>query len=99
MTTTPIAGTLTHDEVAQLLHWSSATLYRARAEGRVPEPDATLGPRSVRWRATTISRWIEGGCLPPRSAISVRKQKEAAARPKKPVVIPKRKRQKEEVAP
>lgn len=60
MSEATMAGALmTPDDVAGYLAISGATFRRLRAKGAFPGPDVTLGPL-IRWRPSTVDRWIEG---------------------------------------
>lgn len=49
---------LTRASVEELTGLGRSTLYRAMREGRFPEP-LRVGPKSVRWRASEVERWID----------------------------------------
>ena len=57
-TETPIPRLLTVTDLTRILQRSRRELERMRAAGRFPPPDLKLGPRSPRWRAETVERWI-----------------------------------------
>lgn len=48
------------DELARSLGVARRTLERARAAGRFPAADVTIG-RVPLWQPATIRRWMEGG--------------------------------------
>jgi len=60
----PSAKLLDVQAVAEMLGCSQRHVYRLSDAGRMPAP-VRLGSL-VRWSATAIREWIEGGCKPVR---------------------------------
>lgn len=48
------------DDVADLLQIGKRTAERLLAEGKLPQPDIRLSRRCLRWRESTISKFING---------------------------------------
>lgn len=53
-------GLLRASKVRELLDCSDRTLRRWVAAGKFPPPDRKIG-RTLRWRASTVNEFIEGG--------------------------------------
>jgi prophage regulatory protein len=60
----PAAQLLDVQAVADTLHCSQRHVYRLADAGRMPSPVKLGG--LVRWSASAIREWIDGGCKPVR---------------------------------
>lgn len=49
-------------DIARILQFDYATIYRMHKSGKLPEP-LSLGP-SLRWNGWHIDEWMEAGCPP-----------------------------------
>ena len=45
-------------QVSALIGIAPRTLWRLASSGRFPRPDVKVGARIVKWRRTTVERWI-----------------------------------------
>ncbi len=51
-------------DIARILQFDYATIYRMHKSGKLPEP-LPLGP-SLRWNGWHIDEWMEAGCPTPK---------------------------------
>jgi hypothetical protein len=49
------------DDWVRILRIDRRTFERMRAGGRIPPPDLVLGPKSPRWLASTLERFLATG--------------------------------------
>lgn len=49
-------------DVAQLLGIAKRTVHTWRASGELPKPDLKIG-KTVRWRRSTIDKWITASSI------------------------------------
>lgn len=55
----PAPALMSSRMLAQYLGFSLSTIWRMRAEGKLPKP-MTVG-KSLRWRGDEVVRWVEAG--------------------------------------